>query len=103
MDLKGMQAIQLVDFFYWLLGQKPQKEGDDDGSCDPSRLLLLPVFSQSKGNCHICLGHPEGSSLCEDWVAEQSLHLELRGFYPGGTDSSAAQHERSQPKPPKST
>ena len=38
----------------------------------------------ARGNCHICLGHPEGTSLCEDWVAEQSLHLELRGFYPGG-------------------
>ena len=38
----------------------------------------------AKGNCHICLGHPEGSRLCEDWVAEQFLHQELRGLYPGG-------------------
>ena len=37
----------------------------------------------AKGNCHICLGHPEGSSLCKDWVAEQFLHLELRGSIQG--------------------
>ena len=37
-----------------------------------------------KGHCHICLGDPGGTSLCRYWVAEQFLHIELRGLYPGG-------------------
>ena len=38
----------------------------------------------AKRFCHICLGQPEGSSLCKDRVAKQFLHQDLKWFYPGG-------------------
>ena len=38
----------------------------------------------AKGNCHICLGLPEGSSKCKGWIVEQFLQMELPNWYPGG-------------------
>ena len=37
----------------------------------------------AKGNCHICLGHPEGSSKCKAGFAVQFLQFELENWYPG--------------------
>jgi len=37
----------------------------------------------AKGNCHICLGHPEGSSMCKPRIAVQFLEKELEKWYPG--------------------
>ena len=39
----------------------------------------------AKGNCHICLGHPEGSSSnkCKAGNAVQFLQRELPNWYPG--------------------
>ena len=33
--------------------------------------------------CHICLGHPEGSSVCKPRIAVQFLEKELEKWYPG--------------------
>mmetsp|Transcript_43089 Transcript_43089/g.70544 ORF Transcript_43089/g.70544 Transcript_43089/m.70544 type:complete len:672 (+) Transcript_43089:90-2105(+) len=33
--------------------------------------------------CHICLGHPEGSSMCKPRIAVQFLEKELEKWYPG--------------------
>mmetsp|Transcript_37504 Transcript_37504/g.67909 ORF Transcript_37504/g.67909 Transcript_37504/m.67909 type:complete len:644 (-) Transcript_37504:267-2198(-) len=33
--------------------------------------------------CHICLGHPEGSSMCKPRTAVQFLEKELQKWYPG--------------------
>ena len=33
--------------------------------------------------CHICLGHPEGSSMCKPRIAVQFLEMELKKWYPG--------------------
>ena len=36
--------------------------------------------------CHICLGHPEGSSMCKPRIAVQFLEKELPDWYPGRGD-----------------